>query len=335
MRAGSHPLKKKGKLEPPEEITIQMVTFIPFLEGYFEQSLDVLKLSLESLWAHTTLPYDLMIFDNGSCPEVRTYLLEQQQAHKIQFLYLSDENVGLPGAWNALFAAAPGKIIAYSDSDIYFYPGWLEACLKLLQTYPNVGMVTGIPLRSPLEFSNQTLEWASQTPEVQVSRGLLQDWEVYWAHARSTGFEEGEARHKFAQGEDILFEYQGVKAFLGAGHFQFVSPKAALQAVMPFPYVMPMGNERYLDQHINQRGYLRLSLPGMSVRHIGNRLPEDGSLKVETAGIQGQSAADQRRGPAARRSPQGLYRLLDFPLIRKILLFLYGKIFNWYYVRPK
>src|SRR5512139_936818 len=100
MRIGSHPLKKTAKMDPPKDITVQMVTFIPFLSGYFEQSLDVLRTSLESLWDNTDLPFDLMIFDNGSCAEVREYLLEQQRQHKIQFLFLSDTNVGLPGAWN-------------------------------------------------------------------------------------------------------------------------------------------------------------------------------------------------------------------------------------------
>jgi GT2 family glycosyltransferase len=156
--AGSHLLKKHVLI--PQEITIQMVTFVPFLSGYFEQSLDVLKVSLESLWQNTRLPYDLMIFDNGSCPEVRDYLLELHRKNKIQFLYLSDKNVGLPGGWNALFASAPGKIIAYSDSDVYFYPGWLEACLNLLDTYPNVGMVTGIPLRNPKQYNSRTIQWA-------------------------------------------------------------------------------------------------------------------------------------------------------------------------------
>jgi glycosyltransferase involved in cell wall biosynthesis len=323
MRAGSHPLKKKGTLEQPKDITIQMVNFIPFLNGYFEQSLDVLKLSLDSLWKNTSLPYDLMIFDNGSCLEVRNYLLEQQALHKIQFLYLSDQNVGLPGAWNALFSAAPGKIIAYSDSDIYFYPGWLEACLEVLTTYPDVGMVTGIPLRSPLEFSDKTLAWATQNPEVEVSRGLLQDWDIYWAHAKSTGFEEDEAREKYNQGEDIRFEYRGVPAFIGAGHFQYVAYRSILQAVMPFPYIMPMGNERYLDQHINENGYLRLSLTRMFVRHLGNRLAEASLPKTSTANnLPGSRSADR-------------HWLLDRPFVKKAMLYLYGKIFNWYFIRPK
>ena len=325
VRAGSHPLKKVGSLESPADITVQMVTFIPFQEGYFEKSLDVLKLSLESLWEHTSGKFDLMIFDNGSCAEVRSYLLEQQERDKIQYLFLSDRNVGLPGAWNILFRAAPGKIVAYSDSDIYFYPGWLEEQLHLLETFPKVGMVTGIPLRNPQEFSSKTLEWAEQEPQVAVSRGVLQDWDIFWAHAQSLGLEEAEARTKYQKGEDVQFTLNGATAFLGAGHFQFVSPRSVLEAVMPFPYIMPMGNERYLDKKINELGYLRLSTTKMFVRHIGNRVPE--------ALLREIGRPVQPIPSAGRRS--WVQRVANWAPIRKLLLFLYGRIFRLYYIREE
>ena len=329
MRAGSHPLKKQGKLDPPQDITIQMVTFVPFLSGYFEQSLEVLKLSLESLWQNTHLPYDLMIFDNGSCPEVRDYLLELHQKNKIQFLYLSDKNVGLPGAWNALFASAPGKIIAYSDSDVYFYPGWLEACLNLLDTYPNVGMVTGIPLRNPKQYNSRTIQWAEDSSDVAVQHGHLMDWEIFWAHTRSLGIQESEARQKFTSPdeEDIFLTFRGVQSAVGAGHFQYVSPSSVLRGVLPFPYLMPMGNERYLDETINEAGFLRLATTHMYVRHIGNRLPQNGNLPHVT-GLGSDQASNQRsRGQSLK------YQIMDFPLVRRILLALYNRIFRWYYDR--
>ncbi len=325
MRAGSHPLKKVGSLESPADITIQMVTFIPFQEGYFEKSLDVLKLSLESLWEHTTGKYDLMIFDNGSCAEVRSYLLEQQESGKVQYLFLSDRNVGLPGAWNILFRAAPGKIVAYSDSDIYFYPGWLQEALHLLESFPKVGMVTGIPLRSPQEFSSKTLEWAAADPQVAVARGVLQDWEIFWAHAQSLGLEEAEARTKYEKGEDVQFTMNGATAFLGAGHFQFVSPRPVLEAVMPFPYIMPMGNERYLDKKVNELGFLRLSTANMYVRHIGNRASD---TLLKDIGRLAQTARPAGRKPV-------LQRIAQWAPLKKILLFLYGRIFRMYYVREE
>ncbi len=327
MRVGFHPLKKKGSLEAPKDVTVQMVTFVPFLSGYFEQSLDVLKLSLQSLWQNTELPYDLMIFDNGSCDEVRGYLLDQHRQHKIQYLFLSDENVGLPGAWNTLFRAAPGKIIAYSDSDVYYYPGWLSESLRVIETYPKVGMVTGCPVRTLPHLYSAGVNWANQSGAT-VQRGKLQEWETFWTHSRSLGMSEQEARENFDQGEDLLVEYQGVRAYIGASHFQFVSPRDALNAAAPFPYIMAMGNELYLDEHINQMGYLRLELPEIFVRHIGNRAS---TFDAPGAGVEIPQAMPPKKDQSQAR--RLLYQILDIRLLRRALLYLHNMIFRLYYDR--
>jgi hypothetical protein len=94
---------------------------------------------------------------------------------------------------------------------------------------------------------------------------------------------------------------------------------------MPFPYIMPMGNERYLDWKINELGYLRLSATKMYVRHIGNRIPD--SLRRDM----GLPIHPNRTVGLTR----WLYRISDWSPIKRILLFLYGKIFRLYYLREK
>jgi hypothetical protein len=51
---------------PAGKVTIALVTYIPFLEGYYAESLDILKRCLESIWQNTDQPYDLLVFDNAS-----------------------------------------------------------------------------------------------------------------------------------------------------------------------------------------------------------------------------------------------------------------------------
>ncbi len=58
-------------------------------------------------------------------------------------LLLSQRNIGKIDALRILFNAAPGEIIAYNDDDIFFYPGWLEAHLEILDSFPKAGMVSG------------------------------------------------------------------------------------------------------------------------------------------------------------------------------------------------
>ena len=102
MRVGQNPAKSIDQVHQPRKITLATATYIPYLKGYYAESLDVLKLCLGSLWKNTSLPYDLLVFDNHSCPEVQDFLSDAKEKGLIQFLLLSDENIGKGGAWNFL-----------------------------------------------------------------------------------------------------------------------------------------------------------------------------------------------------------------------------------------
>ena len=145
-RVGINPARGKTSEYKPAHVTVTCITYIPDLTGYFEQRLEVLKLSLASLQTHTTRPFDLMIFDNGSCQPVVDLLRGLERAGQIDYLLLSRQNIGQIGALQILFNAAPGEIIAYHDDAIFFYPGWLEAHLKILEAFPQAGMVSGLPV---------------------------------------------------------------------------------------------------------------------------------------------------------------------------------------------
>jgi hypothetical protein len=104
---------------------------------------------------------------------------------------------------------------------------------------------------------------------------------------------------------------------LGAAHFQFVSPKAALQSVLPIPSRRPMGEVRLLDIAINEKGYLRLSLPSWRVQHLGNRLSGDEIPAGETG---------TRPEFQPRRAPSGAWYQRELP--RKLLYRLYHRLFE-------
>jgi hypothetical protein len=315
MRVGQNPAKFIDNVAQPERVTVAIVIYIPFLSGYYAESLEVLKVCLESLWQNTQGPYDLMVFDNASCPEVREFLLEAQRQGRIQYLILSDKNIGKGGAWNVIFSGAPGEIIAYADSDICFYPGWLEETLKILDAYPKVGMVTARPLRTSEEFYTSTLEWARGTPGVELVRGQFLSWEVFQEHNDSMGVAPETAREWFEGGYEWRAEYQKVSVHLGAAHFQFTSPKATLQALLPFKMDRPMGQVRSLDQKLNDSGYLRLCTPEPYVRHMGNRPSEKPA-----------------QGSRAKQASPGFgRRLLNLPIIRGSLMRVYNQIFRIYF----
>ena len=68
MRVGHNPARFVEKVAQPADITVTVVNSIPFLSGYYEQSLGVLKALVESLNAtrEPAHPFDVMIFDNHS-----------------------------------------------------------------------------------------------------------------------------------------------------------------------------------------------------------------------------------------------------------------------------
>lgn len=317
MRYGQNPAKFVETVPQPQRVTVAVVTYIPFLNGYYTQSLEVLKVCLGSIWENTGLPYDLMVFDNASCPEVRAFLSEAHQQGKIQYLILSDKNMGKAGAWNVIFGGAPGEFIAYADADIYFHPGWLQAQIDVLETFPNAGMVTGMPLRTPEEFSTATLAWADsaegRAAGVTLERGSLLPWEDYRKHARSLGHNDQLARELYGKSQDACLVYEGKRYYVGAGHFQFTARRSALQHVLPIPSRRPMGQVRLLDVAINNQGFLRLSTPQWWISHMGNTLPE--GLAPATA-------------PAPERTPPNIFQ---WKPVRKILLALYGYIFDIYF----
>ena len=128
-RVGRHPLKEKLIKENqvmPQNVTMTTIVYIPTLDGYWKESFDVLKLFFRSLQENTNEPYDLMVFDNGSCSEIRDYMINLRDQGIIQYLILSEKNLRKLGALNYLLQSAPGEFISYADSDVYFLPGWLD-----------------------------------------------------------------------------------------------------------------------------------------------------------------------------------------------------------------
>ncbi|MCI0520588.1 MAG: glycosyltransferase family 2 protein [Chloroflexi bacterium] len=310
MRVGQNPAKSIDHVPQPQPVTVAIVTYIPFLGGYYSESLQVLKACLGSLWASTPEPHDVMIFDNASDPAVRAYLAEQQQQGRIQYLTLADKNIGKGGAWNFIFQAAPGEFIAYADSDIEFRPGWLGQSLDILRAFPQAGMVTARPLRTPEAYYTSTLTWARAQADVAFDEGRFTPWEVYREHVLSLGVGEDEALKWYNSRLDIRLSRAGVSAQVSAAHFQFTAPKTALLRFTPFEMTRPMGQVRSLDEQMNEAGYLRLCTPRPLVRHMGNRPPQEGAAA----------------SPAPRRA-----RLVDRPPVKKALLRLYDWIFDLYH----
>ncbi|MEW6649267.1 MAG: glycosyltransferase family A protein [Chloroflexota bacterium] len=315
MRVGQNPAKFVKEVAKPERITVAVLSCIPFLSGFYAESLEVLKVCLRSTQDEPGLPFDLMVFDNGSCAEVQDWLLEEQRAERIQYLILSKKNLGKGGAWNMMLSGAPGEYIVYADSDVLFRPGWLKRCVDILETFPNVGMVTARPYRTSPDFYASTVAWGEADAEASVERGHFIPYEVFREFDLSLGQTEEEIRQRYDSSEDVRLTYRGVQAIAGASHWQFLARKDTLAQFLPFNMQRPMGQVRQLDQRVNDAGLLRLMPTEPLAMNMSNTL-------------RGLNQPPRQVTGAARRS-----RLLDLPPVRRLLLTLYDSIFRWYYDR--
>ena len=322
MRKGQNPAKFVKDVARPERITVALLNYIPFLSGFYAETLDVLKVSLESMRKDAGLPFDLMVFDNGSCPEVRDFLVQEKDEGRIQYLILSEKNMGKGGAWNVMLTGAPGEIIAYTDSDVLFSPNWLKRSVEILETFPNVGMVTARPFRTPPEFYESTLQWARDNATLE--EGQFIPWETFLEFNLSLGQTEEENKKVYAETKDWRIQYKGVTALAGASHWQFTAYKSTLQQFLPFDMDKPMGQVRQLDKRMNDAGLLRLMVSDPLAMNMSNTLGYlRGELGKERGTLRLRSGRERKEGFARH--------VLNAGPVKKMLLAVYNKIFNWYY----
>lgn len=268
MRIGQNP-NRHADLPPFPRIVALVVTHLPDLSHpYHKTRFDVLRHSFKTLTDNIGVApedYDLIVWDNGSCEEVRDWL----RGFTCK-LFLSC-NIGKMNALKfALSGLPPETIVAYGDDDIEYFPGWLAPQIQILETFPNVGAVTGWPVRIASKWGiSSALRFGAEHAEMTQGRFIPREWEMDYCDSIGRDATSYEAATWGVP--DVKIRYKGVEALATCQHCQFVGYAGRLAPLIQRTD-KAMIDEIQFDEAIDKSGYLRLATVERLTRHIGNVL---------------------------------------------------------------
>jgi GT2 family glycosyltransferase len=99
-------------------------------------NLNYTQLFVESVRQHTTVPYELIIVDNGSAPDAADYARAAAD-HPV----LNDHNRGFAAGMNQGLELARGRWVAFCNNDTVLPEDWATKLLETAERHPRAGLV--------------------------------------------------------------------------------------------------------------------------------------------------------------------------------------------------
>jgi GT2 family glycosyltransferase len=199
-----------------------------------------------------------------------------------------------------------------------------------MQAFPDVGMINGLPARHLTNWATKsTLARAHSDPAINVEAGKLIDEKTLLSICEGTGRSFDDYMQEHQNVDDFRLTCGGVRAFVGAHHFQFLARKSVLQRVGQLDTSTALGtSELQFDEALDEAGYLRLSTESQYVFHLGNMLTPTWKQVAREYSV---AVPVARSNGSITRAEKLRQRVRQNPLVRRVLLRLYGGIFNLYY----
>lgn len=147
---------------PTPQVTTSQVTIVVVPRERFSCT----EASLESIYAHTTMPFELVYVDGNSPAKVRRYLEEQAKAK--QFYLIRTPYYLYPNqARNLGLAQVKTPYVVFIDNDVVVTPGWIEA---LVQCAEETNATVVGPLMCQHEPVHEEVHFAGGESRVWVDR---------------------------------------------------------------------------------------------------------------------------------------------------------------------
>lgn len=269
MRTEMNP-NRQAKADSFAPYIASSVVHLPNLEGYHKDRFEVVKTSLTTMRENAGLGCQILIWDNGSCQEFRDWLVNE---YKPDFAVLS-VNVGLSSARaHILNVLPPQTMVGVADDDMYYYPNWFKAQVDLYNSFPNVGQVSGYPVRTQMRWGNNfTKKWGRAHAKYETGRFIPDEWDKDFCTSIGRDYEW----HKKYTKKDLdhRVTFREASAYAVAHHCQFICEAGKIAPLMRFTNEA-MSDDKLLDNAVDGAGLLRLTTTERYTRHIGNVLDDD------------------------------------------------------------
>ena len=270
-----NPQKQSKQIELEFQHRLIIVVFIPSLEGYYKNVLDVFKLCLESAITTTNSNCAITVVNNASCLEVSRILDSKLEDDSVNCVIHHKKNIGKIDALIGAARSSREPIITLADVDILFKLGWQIEVENIFSSIKNVASVSPIPCRNFQNYETSSTLSKILTKKVKFKyQPIPENHDAHNKYLDSFHWElETDENVKWP-----VIESNEVKAIVGSGH-QILSMRRELffSTVPQAPSLILVGNNSeflYCDQPINYSGGMRLSTYNNHAYHMGNTVEQ-------------------------------------------------------------
>ena len=247
---------------------IIMPVFIPYLDNYYSESFEVLRLSCTTLLQSVHNETLITIINNNSCNTVTDYLRKLLEEKKIDQLIEFKENKGKVDPVVAIMRSSQEKLITITDCDVLFKYGWQCAVEEIFFRIPHVGMVSPLPAPAINKYFSVWSWYAGITKRCLYKLRETDQKSIYLFN-KSIGVDRELLeieKHPFA------ISIRGCKAVIGSGHFCATYNRNVVNYIpRTSSGVHFKGAEKeFLDKPVQDGGFLRLATNKGWVFHMGN-----------------------------------------------------------------
>ncbi len=268
MRIGYNPNKDRMLEQVSYSHHIIIPVHIPNLDGYFQDAIKVLEVSLLSIKNTSHKKTFISVVNNGSCDEVAQYLDSLKGENIVQEVL----HTGPIGKLNAILKGVIGRnfpLVTITDADILFKPGWQGATVEVFNSFRKSGMVGLIPQYNM--FSNLSTTLIFDTFFNKNARFIkVREPEEMRKFYQSLGWKM-ERDHNYLNYAPALTGENGITAYFGSSHV-VATYRGEMFRKLPryFKFSMGGNSERYLDRLAQEHGLWKLTTLHNFAYHMGN-----------------------------------------------------------------